>query len=331
MTARLGGKLRPLLSPRIFRMEARALLLIAPVAAFSLGCNPSMSTGAPGGAGGDKGGPGGVAGQVGTGTGASGGAGGDKGGPGGVAGQMGTGTGAGGSVSPVDPPADISGRWGMFSFEDPVGVQLFEAPDGTLTGTGCAAGAPSSPDVNAFLYDCGTITGKVTGETATFSFPLGPTVPAIYSYSARVTISRDRQRMAGDFDGIYGLVGSMAWLRVRWDVSWLDRARSTDAEPLAGWYALELMAGASVGGEFVAGTVYRLGYHERSVSGDLGSFWNSELSDPDQGSPLRVGPVPTTVLTLPTSLSMDFDATGIVGVTAGTPSGGLYRFSASRM
>jgi hypothetical protein len=219
----------------------------------------------------------------------------------------------------------------MFEFEDPVGVSLVEAPDGTLTGEGCAAGAPGASNPDAETFFCGAITGKVTGETATFSFPLTTFAPNVV-YWASVTISRDRQRMAGDFNAVAGRpVGPTAWLRVRGDAAWLDSISSADDDPLSGWYALELVADASVGSEFVAGTVYRLGYFNRSLAGDLGGFWNSEMSDPRQGSPLRVGPVPVTVRTLPTSLSLDFDATGFVGVTASTPAGGFYRFTAKRM
>jgi len=299
-------------------MRTQALLLIGPVAAFVLGCHSSTSSDGSRGVADGSGGVG-VAGQRGA----------DP--AGGSAGVAGGPAGAGGSEPSVEPPADISGRWGMFKFEDPVGVHLFEASDGTLTGTGCAAGAPGGPPgYPGGLFYCGAVTGKVRGETASFSFPLVSGVPSAV-YSARVTISHDRQRMAGDFDGMYGPVGPMAWLRVRSDASWLDRIAPTDGDPLSGWYVLELKPDASVGSEFVAGTVYKLGYFDRSLTGDLGGFWQSEVSDPSQGSPLQVGPVPATRSTLPSSLSMDFDATGFVAVTANTPSGGLYRFSAKRM
>ena len=300
------------------------LLTLAPVTAFSLGCSSSAAVGGARGAGGSDG-DGAGGGTAGThGSLERGGTAGSQG-VSGAAGVAGGPAGAGGSAEPS--PADISGRWGMFKFEDPVGVQLFEAPDGTLTGTGCAAGAPGFYPSN--LYLCGAITGRVTGETATFSFPLED-FPGT-TYSTRVTISRDRQRMAGNFNAVAGPVGPMAWLRVRYDAAWLDRPIPIDDDPLSGWYTLDLMADASVGDEFVAGTVYELGYFERSLTGDLGSFWNSETSDPGQGSPLRVGPVPITVPTLPTSLSIDFDAAGFVGVTATTPTGGLYRFSAKKL
>jgi len=289
-------------------MKTQELSLLVSLATFWLGCSSNGHVGGIGAAAGSSGAFGG-GGQA------------APGGGGGAAGAKG--------VLERGGLADISGRWGMFKFEDPVGVELFEAPDGTLSGHGCAAGAPGSPDTST-LYYCGAITGKVTGETATFSFPLLEGEPDLVD-SASVTISRDRQRMAGGFTTKYGPLWPMAWLRVRWDAAWLDRIRPTDGDPLGGWYALELMADESVGSEFVAGTVYQLGYSDRTVAGDLGSFWNSEMSDPAQGSPLRVGPVPVTVPSLPTSLSLDFDDTGFVMVTASTPSGGVYRFSAKHM
>ena len=40
---------------------------------------------------------------------------------------------------------NIAGRWAMFTFEDPVGVELSEA-EGALSGQGCAGGVPSLND-----------------------------------------------------------------------------------------------------------------------------------------------------------------------------------------
>ena len=275
--------------------------------------------GAAGGLGGGQ--PGNAAGAAGTGV-----AGHDGGS--GAGGMPGDTTGNGGSTPPLEPPADISGRWGMFEFEDPVGVQLFEAPDGTLTGMGCAAGAPGAGDLGPGNL-CGSITGRVTGQTASFSFPLVGFAPKT-AYSAQVVVSHDRQRMAGDFSGVDGPTGPMAWLRIPDGDAWLRRFMPTDSDPLSGYYALDLIADASEGDEYRAGTSYTLGYFARSLTGDLGGFWNTEMSDPMQGSPVRVGPVPVTVPTLPISLSLEFDSTGFVNVSAATPSGGFYRFAAKR-
>jgi len=245
-----------------------------------------------------------------------------------AAGGPGASAGAGGSA-PAEPPADISGRWGMFGFEDPVGVLLKEAADGTLTGEGCAAGAPGVADVTqSLLIACGEISGKVTGHTAWFGFAfVGP--PG--GYSAQVTVSSDGKRMAGNFEnGDPNWRFLTAWLPVADDANWLTAAPLDENDPLAGHYDLTLLPEASTGGELTAGVTYSLGYFGQTLSGDLGSFWWSEISDRAQGSPLRAGPVPATQSGLPTSLTVDFDASGLTRAVARTPSGGLYTFVATK-
>src|SRR6187551_2612348 len=93
--------------------------------AVGSGGGPSATGGAPAGSGGEAAGTGGATGIAGAG---------------------------GGSIV---TPIDISGRWGMFDFEDPVGVQLMQDADGRLTGRGCAAGAPGVPAFDAFPGDLG--------------------------------------------------------------------------------------------------------------------------------------------------------------------------------
>jgi hypothetical protein len=109
------------------------------------------------------------------------------------------------------------------------------------------------------------------------------------------------------------------------DANWLTAAPLNENDPLAGRYDLTLLPEASTGGELTAGMTYSLGYFRQTLSGDLGSFWWSEISDPAQGSPLRVGPVPVTQSGLPTSLTVDFDASGLTRAVARTPSGGSTR------
>ena len=63
--------------------------------------------------------------------------------PGGATGQGGAAGGTAGAAGTTDrPTADVSGRWGLFVFEDPVGVFLRQEADGTITGQGCTSGAP---------------------------------------------------------------------------------------------------------------------------------------------------------------------------------------------
>lgn len=288
----------------------------------------SGSTGGVGAVGGVPGGLGGnetrTGGAAGTGTGAA----------VGIAGNGG-GAGAAGGSGVIPPAVDISGRWGMFLFEDPVGVQLFQAPDGTLTGRGCFSGTPGGPTRDQWFDSCVTkVSGAVSGRSAWFGFPLDVGGPGAF-YSVRVTVSDDAQRITGVFTTV-GTPGDddlkVAWLRVRDDADWLvypsneleqERARSV------GSYALTLLTDLSTGTEFGSGRTYHLYYSSRGIGGDLGSFWTSETSRAAGGGPERVGPVSATIPALPTALEIDFLTTGpIRRITAKTPSGGVYVFSA---
>jgi hypothetical protein len=289
-----------------------------------LGCDKRTVIGAPGAGDHDAGIGGMMAGPPDAGLGGGGGT---------TTGTGGNGGGGGGGGSDVGAPIDISGRWGMFEFEDPVGVQLGQAPDGTLTGRGCAAGAPGGPPTpGAIELFCGPISGRVTGRTASFAFPfegaggLGP-------YSARVTLSVDGSRMAGIFNNGAGDIDyPMAWLRVRDDADWLNRAPPIPGgDPLSGRYELALIPEASMGDEFVPARTYELRYFGGAIAGDLGSFWHSEMSAGTPGTPLRVGPVSPTASAIPTSLALDFDATVFTRVSATTASGGLYVFAATKV
>jgi len=244
-----------------------------------------------------------------------------------LAGQGVAGAGIGGTMPPAKPNINISGRWGMFSFEDPVGVLITQTPDGTLRGRGCASEAPGS----SLLGDpapvfCGDLSGTVHGNRVEFQFP--PVLDRVYA--TRVTVSEDGKRMAGTFDSGGGNLMKVSWLRVADDAPWLPPGPSTFDEPLAGTYTLTLVETTGKGGDFAAGTSYRVSYSRRTLLGDLGTFWNTEISDPNAGTPLRVGPVPATDPGLPMSLELDFGSTGFTGIRAVTPSGSSYTFSAKQ-
>ena len=99
----------------------------------------------------------------------------------------GSGGGDAGSTEPQPyekPTVDISGRWGLFFFEDPVGVQLFQAGN-QLSGTGCDVGAPPLNDPTTARL-CGDIVGTVSANKAYFGFHFDS-----YDYIADVTVSLD--------------------------------------------------------------------------------------------------------------------------------------------
>jgi len=237
--------------------------------------------------------------------------------------------GAGGMTVAVTPRPDITGRWAMFVFEDPVGVQLGESSPGQLSGRGCAVGAPGGPGVGDSIYDfCGPVSGTVEGNHASFSFPPGN---APVTYATDVTISTDGQRMTGTFRAVAEGSGyPVSWLRVPYEQPWLAYAAPSNAvDPLEGRYELTLLS-TSDGGEYLIDETYSLAYSRRTLSGALGSFWFYEMSDPAGGSPLEVGPVPATSPELATTMRIAFDAQGFTRASVTTASGHDYEFAVRR-
>jgi hypothetical protein len=261
-----------------------------------------------------------VGGQGGTGSAAGG-----AGAGGALLGRSGAGGAASGSAGepeePREPPTHIAGRWALFSFADPVGVQLVQA-EWDLTGMGCAAGTPPAGMLPNY---CGDIAGKVEGNRATFGFSFES-----YRYQAETVISADGTRMTGRFHGVQDwLAYPTAWLRVPDEAAYLE-VKGTALEPpaLAGWYDLELVEGD--GSDYAPGASYRLRYSRRAIEGALGSFWGTEAGDPALGSPIHVGPVPATSPELPTELQLEFGDAALREVRAKTASGNAYTFAATR-
>ena len=240
-----------------------------------------------------------------------------------VAGSSGS---AGAAV--VEVPVQISGRWAMFNFEDPVGVLLTQTDAGVLGGRGCAAGTPGVAALDDETHFCGNLTGLVSGASATFHFPFDDGTPG--GYATKVTGARDAQRMTGTFgNGAVEGTFRIAWLRVPDGALWLERAPREHAEPWEGGYELKLVADDSDGGEYVFGRTYELSYWWHTIRGDLGAYWSSEVSEPN-GDRIQVGPVPATAPELPTSLQLELDAQGFTAVQATTASGHVYEFGATR-
>jgi hypothetical protein len=237
--------------------------------------------------------------------------------------------GAGGSAGSITdpapvPPALIAGRWAMFNFEDPVGVQLTQSGS-VLTGSGCAAGAP--PLAEFAKGFCGAIKGEVVGNTATFGFPFEPS----YYYYAQTTVSKDGRRMTGRFHAVGDLDSPTAWLRLADDQAFLPQALGVNDDPLSGAYQVKVIAASPGGSDYEVDKSYRLNYFRRGLSGDLGSFWHSETTDPFHGSPIHVGPVAETAPELPTAIELDFEDDNFTEIRATTPKGHTYTFRASRI
>jgi len=238
--------------------------------------------------------------------------------------SMGSNSGAGGEA-PVtaEEAADISGRWALFVFEDPVGVQLTQA-NGQLTGEGCASGTP--PDVGEFQSFCGAVSGKVSGRSAQFWFHF-----QIYTYLANTQISADGQRMTGSLHAVADYDMPTAWLRVPYERRSLAIDLTRRDDPRAGWYTLTLDGADPDATEYDATKTYRLFYEAgRGIASDLGSFWNTEISGMESPAGLQVGPVPATAPELAVSMQLETSADSLSRVRATTGSGHHYEFAAAR-
>lgn len=231
----------------------------------------------------------------------------------------GTGGDGGGAAEPVPP---LDGRWAMFSFEDPVGVELTEEL-GVLSGQGCYGGLPT-PNHPEIPSSCQPLTGTASGRHVQFAF-----AAETYTYAANVYVSADGQRMAGAFraSGGWG-VSPFSWLRVGADDGWMPRAEPASAvalvlEERSGWYELEGLV--DVDGE--PGSIDILGYGQfRALAGTLGAFWESEMTWNEAEQVLVAGPVPETSPELPTQLTLHFQSTALVSVDAVFPSGETTTF-----
>lgn len=253
---------------------------------------------------------GGAAGEVVGGTPGSGGSGGQAtGGTGGVA----------------VPGPDVSGRWAMFAFEDPVAVFL-DQTNTALAGNGCCAGLRDVPTGGC----CGAVTGQVAGRSASFGFPVS--VLGQSTYSTQVFVSADGQRMAGTFTLGGPDTLKVAWVRIGPTDPWLpsaDRALSDVMLMRAAGYALTLSDNPAAGRDYSAQQIYGLSVLDRFVSGDLGVYWDREMSWHADEQTLVVGPVPETAPGLPVALWLHFDGSTLASVEAAMASGVRYRFVAT--
>lgn len=223
-------------------------------------------------------------------------------------------------------PTHVAGRWAMFHFEDPVGVQLAEDAVGNLTGPGCASGTPPFA-MSAF---CGDVHGRLTGNHAYFDFTFQG-----YTYIADTTVSADGQRMTGRFHGVADwLPYPTAWLRVPDGEPGLV-PREPIHEPYgAGTYDLRLLNAASGGTEYLSDHVYSLSYEAGRLISDLGVFWYSEIALPSADGKIAVGPVPATEPALAVSMILQvkplyWEYGQITQLSAVTGSGHRYVFAAT--
>jgi hypothetical protein len=225
------------------------------------------------------------------------------------------------------PAVDVSGNWAMFGFEDPVAVSLTQSGT-TLSGRGCCAGLATEEPLDC----CGPIKGgSIIDRNVEFAFAFDP-----YLYAADVFVSADGQRMAGRFHGTAAWGSATAWLRIGPADQWLPPPSvplpaAVRSRVLNSGFDL-VLAGTAPVGAFLPSTPYRLNIrtsHEAVLSGDLGAFWEGELTWNDSDETLIAGPVPETDPELPTELHLRFEGRVLIEVVATLPSGDTATFSIS--
>jgi len=244
------------------------------------------------------------------------------GGSGGVSVAGSGGAAAGGSQPEPDPPADISGRWGLFVFNDPVGVQLAQTGS-KLSGKGCAGGTP--PLVEEFNF-CGTIFGEVHGQIAHFGFAFSQA-----AYVADTVVSQDGQRMTGRFHGFFDVDWPLAWLRVPDQDPGLMLDLSSPSPALSGAYELSFEGTDDAGTEYTRAEPYRLVYRDgQGIASDFGAFWHTEIHQLEPNHSLEAGPVVLTSPELAIAMKLDADGQSFTHALVTTGSGHHYRFGAVR-
>jgi hypothetical protein len=233
-------------------------------------------------------------------------------------------SGAAGESGAPNAEPDISGDWAMFGFEDPVAVSLVQH-ENVLTGYGCCAGLGETGNC------CGPIKdGWIAEGRAHFAFA----VTDFDDYVADVVVSSDAARMAGEFEGLGDSTTTTAWTRISSGDIWLthDDASLRDAvEARVAGYALKL--GEVDGDEFSSDRSYEVVLAMYGtlplLYGDFGPYWAGEMTWQADQETLAIGPVPTTLSTLPTALAFRFSDTLLVSVEATMPSGNDYVFDVS--
>jgi hypothetical protein len=277
---------------------------------ITLGCGSTASNSDPGGVG--AAGGSGAGGSAAGGSAAGGSAAGGSAAGGAGDGSAAAGAGVGGEAQAVPP---LDGRWAMFSFEDPVAVELSEEA-GVLSGIGCYGGLPS-PEFPGVLGSCQKLAGIADGRHVQFSF-----AAENYTYAANVFASADGQRMAGDFhDTATWRAAAFAWLRIGADYPWLRQSH----EPTALSMALEGRSGR-FGLEGLVDRYDQPGYlaiysSTRSIAGSLGAFWQTEIVWNEAEQTLVAGPVAETAPEIATQLTLHFSGQTFVSVDAVFPSG----------
>jgi len=233
-----------------------------------------------------------------------------------------------GAGAPATPLVDITGRWALVGFIDPVGVELAQRGS-VLEGRGCLAGVPPVQYPEPGI--CGLVRGSVAGTTAEFSFDFDFAPVGRGTYTATVEVSRDARRMTGELGGRVddqplAATERTAWLPIGAEQSRPSAGNSRD-DPYSAAYLLELERPGD-GNAYVVGQSYRLSLGTAGVLGDFGTFWWTEIGETNADQSIDVGPVSPTEPDLPIALHFEGNGNAITHVEVTLPAGDRYRFVA---
>jgi hypothetical protein len=174
--------------------------------------------------------------------------------------------------------------------------------------------------------------GSVAERNVTFEFP----VPLGGPYAADVIVSEDGARMAGAFHAVSGWGSPTAWVRIDPGETWLPEIESAVLDVVSarvGRYSIALNGGTAIAG-FSPGNTYSFALLDSTrralLYGDLGPFWEGELSWNEAEQTLRAGPVPETQPDLATELVLHFEDTVLREIAATFPSGETATFTATQ-
>lgn len=225
---------------------------------------------------------------------------------------------AGASEGGAPEQPDISGTWRMFVFQDRVAVRLVQNGS-QLSGQGCDVEVPEG---------CGPIEGEIDGGSARFSF-IWREGGDPYSYSARVDVAADGQRMAGAFMSTFQFqpVGPTAWLREPPEGFPSDPATY---DPRHGVYIMTVLEASAGAAEYDKSGDYLLWYTDRGIASSVGSFHYTEIKRISSTDPIQAGPVSMAMSALACAMTLESEGASFTRALATTASGHRYTFALSR-
>jgi hypothetical protein len=224
-------------------------------------------------------------------------------------------------ASGAAPDGPLNGHWGMFWFEDPVVVAIQQQGE-ALSGSGCCAGLPGSPQA---LPCCGPLEGTTTDARASFAFP---TQGDAFVYSTNVYVSDNYERMGGTFSADDNGSFAVAWVRLPGGMTNLGAPPTALREALTAREGrFELMLSSASVGRFEPLTPIELQLSGLGLlRGAFGPFYWGDMLWYAASETLAIGPVLPTDPSFATSIELRFEDGTLKSVLATYPNEPPYSF-----